>query len=166
MVYLIDRSGSMIDTFRTVCNEMLQSVRRMTKENRFHVVLFSDGRPLEKSPQRLTRATDKVKVNLVKFLKPISASGRTDPIPAINRAFDVLERKGGAAGRGGVIYLLTDGAFPNNEAVLKTIRRRNSAKRVRINTILHGNRPPIAEKVMARIAANNGGTYRFVSPDE
>ncbi|MBL7218829.1 MAG: VWA domain-containing protein [Phycisphaerae bacterium] len=166
VVYLIDRSGSMVDTFETVRHELLMSIGRMTPDRRFHVVLFSDGRPIEKSPRAMTPATEKAKTSLVEFLKPVCASGKTDPIPAINRAFDVLKRKRGSAGDVAVIYLLTDGVFPENDSVLETIRRRNAGRRIRINTILYGNRPPIAEEVMTRIASDSGGVYRFISRDE
>ena len=164
VVYLIDRSGSMIDTFDTVRREMLLSIADLAPNRKFHVVLFADGRPVEKSPRGMTRATDAAKVRLVKFLEPARASGQTDPIPAINRAFDALAE--GSAGKVAIIHLLTDGVFPDNDAVLKTIRRRNAGGRIQINTILYGNRPPIAEKVMARIAAENYGKYRFISRDE
>jgi len=164
VVYLIDRSGSMIDTFDTVRREMLLSIAGLAPNRKFHVVLFADGRPVEKSPRGMTPATEAAKVRLVKFLKPVRASGQTDPIPAINRAFDALAK--GSAGKVAIIHLLTDGVFPDNDAVLKTIRRRNASGRIQINTILYGNRPPIAEEVMSRIAAENYGKYRFISRDE
>jgi len=164
VVYLIDRSGSMIDTFDRVRHEMLLSVGKIEPDRRFHVVLFSDGRPLEKSPRRMTPASKRAKVDLVEFLKPVRAYGKTDPIPAINRAFDAITR--GGSKRATIIYLLTDGVFPDNHAVMATIRRRSLGQRIRINTILYGNRPPIAEKVMMRIAADTGGAYQFISSDE
>jgi hypothetical protein len=168
VVYLIDRSGSMVDMFDLVRREILLSVEKMRPTDRlrvrFHVVLFADGQPIENRPRAMTLATDSAKMALVKFLKPVRAAGKTDPIPAINRAFDALGT--GGPGQVGVIHLLTDGVFPDNNAVLKTIRRRNSDGRIGINTILYGNRPPVADKVMARIAAENGGKYRFISRDE
>jgi hypothetical protein len=164
VVYLIDRSGSMVDTFGAVRGEMLMSIAGMKPHRKFHVVLFADGRPIEKAPRAMTRATDAAKLRLVKFLQPVRASGRTDPIPAINHAFDALPT--GPAARATIIYLLTDGVFPDNDRVLRTIRRRNAGRRIRINTILYGNRPPIAEEVMKEIAADSGGEYRFVSRDE
>jgi len=164
VVYLIDRSGSMVDAFDVVRRQMLLSVGRMEPYRKFHVVLFSDGQPLEKSPRRMTPAGPRAKLGLVEFLGPVRAQGKTDPIPAINRAFDVLA--GGSSGRPVIVYLLTDGVFPDNQAVLEAIRRRNARGLVRINTILYGNRPPIAEKVLARIAADSGGEYRFISRDE
>ena len=162
VVFLIDRSGSMVDMFDTVRFQILSSVRNMgPTKHRFHVVLFSDGGPIEKTPRRMTPASDKAKLALLKFLDPVRASGKTDPIPAINRAFDVLGKS-----KGGVIHLLTDGVFPDNRAVLDAIDRRNAAGRIKINTILYGNRPPLAEKVMSKIARDNKGAYRYVSRDE
>lgn len=83
---------------------------------------------------------------------------------AINRAFDVLSKANKRPGK--LIYMLTDGAFPNNEDVLKAIRARNVSGEVLINTFLYGCRPVVAEEVMVRIADENGGEYRYVSPDE
>jgi hypothetical protein len=37
---------------------------------------------------------------------------------------------------------------------------------VLINTFLYGNQQPVAEKVLTTIAEENGGKYRYVSPDE
>jgi len=164
VVYLIDRSGSMIDTFDEVRQQMLLSISHFSQERRFHVVLFSEGRPLENARRSMVFADEANKLAVVKFLESVRAAGKTDPVPAINRAFDVVTR--GARGKPVTIYLLTDGVFPDNTAVLETIDRRNIARRAVINTILYGNRPPVAEKVMKRIAAENNGKYRFVSPDE
>lgn len=164
IVYLIDRSGSMIDSFKRVREELVFSVARLDPRHRFHVILFADGRPLEKRPRAMTPATATHKIALVDFLEPVRSCRQTDPIPAINRAFDVLGGTGGR--RGKVIFMLTDGVFPDNELVLATIRGRNARRDVAINTILYGYRPPEAERVMRRIAEENFGQYRYVSPDE
>ena len=164
VVFLLDRSGSMVDSFDVVRQEMLRSVGYMKPDRRFHVVLFSDGQPLENTPRRMIPATPKAKLALVDYIQTVRASGRTDPVPAIKRAFDEIGR--GSRGRNVVIHLLTDGVFPDNEAVLNVIRNRNAALRVPINTILYGNRPPAAEKVLTEIANESKGTYRFISRDE
>ncbi|MBT3198530.1 MAG: VWA domain-containing protein [Phycisphaerales bacterium] len=164
VVFLLDRSGSMVDSFDVVRQELLRSVKYINDDRRFHVVLFSDGKPLENTPRRMTLATKKAKVALVDFIQTVRASGRTDPIPAINRAFDAITR--GSQGRNVVIHLLTDGVFPDNQAVLSVIRSRNVKLQIPIYTILYGNRPPAAEKVLAEIARETKGSYRFISRDE
>ena len=84
---------------------------------------------------------------------------------AIERAFAVLARADQRR-PGMLIYLLTDGNFPDNAAVLATIRKLNVDKKVSINTYLYGRRPPEAEKVMRLIAKENKGRYKYVSADE
>ncbi|MCP4403644.1 MAG: VWA domain-containing protein, partial [bacterium] len=164
IVYLIDRSGSMFDIFDAVKNEIVKSVKELHPVQDFHVIMFADGDPLEKKPMALTPPTDRYKLSLAKFLGTVRAERTTNPIKAINRAFDVLARANKKPGK--IIYMLTDGAFPDNEAVIEAINSRNRRKDVLINTFLYGWKPPVAEKVMKQIASENGGQYRYVSPDE
>jgi hypothetical protein len=164
VVYLIDRSGSMFDVFEAVKNEIVESVRKLDPKQDFHVIMFAEGDPLEKQPMALTPPTEKYILALAKFLETVKAERTTNPIKAINRAFDVLAKANRRPGK--IIYMLTDGAFPDNDAVIEAIASRNRRKSVLINTFLYGWKPPIAEKVMIKIAAENGGKYRYVSPDE
>ena len=164
VVYLIDRSGSMFDTFDAVKREISNSVKDLVPQQDFHVIMFADGEPLEKKPMALTPPSEKYKLALAKFLETVKAERTTNPIKGITRAFDVLAKANRKPGK--IIYMLTDGAFPDNEAVLTTIRAKNSRRDVLINTFLYGWKPPIAEKVMMQIASENGGQYRYVSPDE
>ena len=164
VVYLIDRSGSMFDTFDAVKREISDSVGHLQPVQDFHVIMFADGDPLEKQPMALTPPTEKYKLSLARFLETVKAERTTNPIKAINRAFDVLAKANKRPGK--IIYMLTDGAFPDNEAVIATIQAKNIRRDVLINTFLYGWKPPIAVKVMTRIASENGGQYRYVSPDE
>ncbi len=165
IVYVIDRSGSMMDSFELVKREIASSVGQLKAVQDFHVILFSDGPAKEVDTRRLVSATEKAKLAAVSFLKGKRALQQTDPIPALQRAFAVLKM----ADRkypGKLIYLLTDGVFPNNRAVLREIQKLNRQKEVHINTLLYGMRPPVAAKVMRTIAKENGGQYRYVSGDE
>ncbi|MCD4825569.1 MAG: hypothetical protein K8S55_13320 [Phycisphaerae bacterium] len=173
IVYVIDRSGSMIDTFDTVRLELIRSIaglrlarhkgRRFIPAQKFHVLFFSHGRPQEMAGRRLLKATVPNKKAAAEFLMGVIPSGMTDPIPALNRAFDVLNR---TKKPGKLIHLLTDGVFPDNERVLRAIAARNKGKgrqKVVINTYLYGSRPPEAEEVLRRIARESGGVYSFVA---
>ena len=164
VVYLIDRSGSMIDSLDAVKDKIIKSVNGLQPQHDFHVIMFADGQPFEKRPMALTPPTEAHKRALAEFLDTVKAEGTTNPVKAINRAFDVLAKGNGNPGK--IIYLLTDGAFPDNKAVLVAIRARNIRKDVMINTFLFGGKPPIAEKVMSHIATENGGRYRYINPDE
>lgn len=166
IVFVIDRSGSMMETFDTVRREIIETVGHLDEDQAFHVILFADGMAMENPPRRLVTATPHAKRQLVDFLVSMRPEGRTDPEAALKRAFAALrtsdtdERK--------LIHLLTDAVFPDHERTLRLIRRRNppGPEQVRINTILYGRRPAEAVKVMKLIAAESGGRYKYVSLDE
>ena len=161
VVYVIDRSGSMVDTFDTIRREVVTSFGRLSSNHNFHVIFYSDKRPDESPPERLVRASDSNKFYAWKFVETIRAHGRSNPVPALERAFDVLE-SADAGKPGKVIHLISDGEFPNNDELLGTIRQRNQAKDVTVNTYLCGSCPPVAVAVMKRIAEENGGQYGYV----
>ncbi|MFP4140391.1 MAG: VWA domain-containing protein [Planctomycetota bacterium] len=167
IVYLIDRSGSMAmgGTFDTVCREMVKSISELNPVQTFHIVLFGDGTTIENPPESLVDATDDQKEAAVKFLEKQRASGPTDPIPAMNRAFDVLA-KADRQKRGKIIFLLTDGVFTaDNDEVLRTIKGRNRGQQVHINTYLYGGQQEKeAVDVMEKIAKENGGKFKIIKP--
>ena len=159
IVYVIDRSGSMTDTFETVKHEMLRSIGRLRHEQSYHIILFAEGKPLEDRSRQLKLATRDNKAVAYEFLNDIVAIGQTNPIPALKRAFGVLA---GARGKKSLIVLLTDGAFDDSSQVLATIDQLNAGRTVRVNTFLYGNRPPEAVETMKKIAQSHNGKYRFV----
>jgi len=79
------------------------------------------------------------------------------PIPGLRAAF---------AAEPQLIYLLTDGDFPNNTAVLEEIRKLNAARRVKINTIAFMDHGEEYERTLKQIADENGGVFRFVGEGE
>ena len=160
VVYVIDRSGSMLDKFDAIRHDLLESINRLKAGQHFGVVFFAADSPMEMAPKRLLHATDENKAKAAGFLEGVRPQGQTDPIPALQRAFYVLNK---ANGNGKVMLLLTDGVFPDNEKVLQTIRKLNVKKSIIIYTILYGDQDPEAVEVMKQIARENGGTYKFIS---
>ena len=68
-----------------------------------------------------------------------------------------------------LIYLLTDGDFPDNKAVLDRIRNLNKEKMVRINTIVFidvTNADKAIVELMKQIASENGGVFKVVSQND
>ncbi len=164
VVYVIDRSGSMVDTFDLVRLEMLRSIGLLRDTQMFHIILFAEGRPIENGARKLIPATRKNKKDAATFLADVTPETQTDPVPALSRAFDVLR---GAKKRGKLIYLLTDGVFPDNKKILETIQAKNSGKeKVYINTFLYGTKPAAAVDVMTKIAEMTGGRYIFVPHEQ
>ena len=165
IVYVIDRSGSMVEAFDRVRDEMLRSISRLDPQQDFHVILFAKGTPKEMPSRRLVLAVPRHKIAAAVFLDDCGVGNETDPIPALRRAFAVLSRADPRR-PGKLVHFLSDGNFTDNQAVLAAVRTLNKDKTVHINTFLYGERPPEAERVMKKIAAENRGFYKFVSADE
>ena len=165
IVYVVDRSGSMLDTFDYVRREILKSVSRLRPPQDFHIILFAEGQPLENPPKRLVVANHQNKLQLAEFLIGVIAERRSDPIPALKRAFGVLRKANRLPGK--LIYLLTDGQFTQPPGdVLRAIRAANHRDEVLINTYLYWYEDRQAIELMRQIAEQNGGRYRYISPEE
>lgn len=180
IVYLVDWSGSMIAQrrFEMVQLELLRSLGELQPSQSFHVIFFSQGEPLEGPPRRLTAATDEQRAAAARAMQamPRPESPRqggynnTDPVPALRRAFEVLRRPPtGKPGR--LIYLLTDGDFADNQAVLAEMERLNRGRDVHINAILYATALELsggsmAAELLQTIAADHGGSYKWVNVSE
>ncbi len=156
IVYVVDRSGSMLTTFAGVVRELKESIGGLRRSQRFHVIFFNSGQPLEKPPRRLVSAVRSHKRAAYQFFSTITPAGNTDPRPALRRAFAVEPD---------LIYFLTDGEFQEHaRSTLTMLDRMNRHKKVRIFTIAYVNQHGAA--VLERIAREHNGEYRFVSEDE
>ena len=71
----------------------------------------------------------------------------------------MLDKAGNAPGK--LIYLLSDGDFPDGDKVLAAVRERNRKGEVHINTYFCGDARDTASKsVMRQIALSSGGVYK------
>lgn len=156
VVFLIDFSTSLQGSFAEIRREMLRSIGQLEEEQKFHIVLFAGGRPLEPYAGGLVPADREHKSKAASFLARVKPAGRTDPVPAMSRAFAVLR---GSRSESQLICLLTDGAFPDERRVMRAIGRYNSSGRVRINTYLYGDGNSYAAGMLHRIATENGGRF-------
>ncbi len=170
VVFVIDRSGSMaIDaSFNDVKNEMAYSIMRLHPVQTFHIILFDKGTTIEGPSNKLVPASEENKDMAAEFLEEQFAQGQTDPIPALRRAFQVLA-SADKSKRGKIVYLLTDGEFPDNDAVIKLLRSLNRSKEVFVNSFLYGSgsddRDKEAARVRDQIANENGGDFKRISRD-
>lgn len=159
IVYVIDRSGSMTESFDSVRREMIISIGRLKQHHNFNVILFNKGNNPKVLSPILLSATINSKIRVADFLDETIPEGQTNPIPALEKAFNVLKY---SKKDGKLIFLLTDGNFPDNNLVLEKVRYLNKNKDIVINTYLYGNQIDEAEKVLKIIAEENNGIYRFV----
>lgn len=170
IVYVVDRSGSMLDTLDSVKYELMDSIRQLVPAQDFHVIFFNAGTPSESPQRRLVPASEDYKIEAGQFIRDVragSSAGFTDPLPALERAFRLLGNADTSNGRvHKLIYLLTDGEFVDNQAVIDFLNQQNRGDPpVAVNTILHHNRPPEAERVLRAIAEQNNGVFKFVPMD-
>jgi hypothetical protein len=150
IVYVVDKSGSMVETFTFVRQELRRSISELRRSQKFHVIFFSSGDPLENPPRRLVSAITAQKEQFFSFLMNVTPGGSTDPEPAMGKALS-LEPD--------VVYFLTDGEF--NPSLLARLNEWNKDRRTRIFTIAFFGSDGAA--LLERIAREHGGEYKFVS---
>lgn len=161
IVFAIDRSGSMLDTFDRLRISLWDTIDRMKADRRFHVIFFSVGTPKELPLAKLIPPTDENKKKTREFLGGISPQGQTDPLTALTRAFVVLNA--GPRGRTKAIVLVTDGAFPSNTKVHDLIKSRNTGNLVKVYTVLLGDQEKDAAPFLEKLAKEFGGKFKMVA---
>jgi hypothetical protein len=155
--YVCDASGSMMDKIDLLKIELRKAVDALQPIQVFDVIFFQEKDVASAEQRALVVANPDNKRKAYKFLEQVAAHGSTDPIPALKLAFDQKPQ---------LIYLLTDGDFPDNQAVLDYIRQRNAEHKVKINTIAFVGRGEEYEKIMKQIAKDSGGIFKYVSGEE
>ena len=156
VVFACDFSGSMLSKAASLKEELAKAVDGLGPHQSFNVLFLQDGRPLALNEARPVPATVPNKRRLYKFLEDVVTSGTSDPLPALRLAFDQQPD---------LIYVLTDGDFPNNNAVLESVRRLNRGNRVRVNTVAFVNDKDTDTDfldLLKAVARENGGGFRRV----
>jgi uncharacterized protein with von Willebrand factor type A (vWA) domain len=153
IVYVVDRSGSMMTTFEAVRQELRKSIAGLRRSQRFHVIFFNAGQPVENRPKKLVPATSAQQQRLLEFVATIQAEGGTDPIPAMERAFAV---------KPDLIYFLTDGDF--DPLLLEKLRQWNRGQRVRIFALAYVSEA--GRVLLEQIAREHNGEFKFISEDD
>ncbi len=153
IVYVVDRSGSMTDTFGYVRDELKRSISKLRRSQKFHVIFFSSGMPVENPPRRLVSAIQAQKQQFFSFLDTIYSEGGTHPEPALVRAFEVDPD---------LVYFLTDGEF--NPSLLDKLDKINRNRSVRIFTIAYFDRR--GAELLEKIAREHRGEFTFVGEDD
>jgi hypothetical protein len=161
IVYVCDASGSMINTFGSLKEQLVRSIQGLKSIQGFNIIFFQDEKCTTLN-DGLLFATPENKRKAFKWLDEQTTTGTTNPIPGIEMAF---------RNRPQLIYLLTDADFPDNNAVKNAIARLNKDKQTRINTIIFvpgdGDEGSASFKdLMKQIAGDNGGNYAYVKESE
>jgi von Willebrand factor type A domain len=158
IAFVCDASGSMMEKMPALKLELSKKVTSLRPWQEFSITFFQDERPMSLSPSLLI-ATPGNKHAAQMFLDDVTTIGTTDPIPGIKQAF---------AERPKIMFLLTDGDFPNNDAVLAEIRSLEKQQHVVIHTIAFvggGDNDVKFIDLLKQVAQETGGTFKKVNAD-
>jgi len=155
-VFVVDASSSMRrpshgperTLFNKVKLEIMQSVRQLTKDQKFYIVFFND-RFLAMPATSLVAATEESQTRYLRWMSDVPSGGQTDPEGAIQLALQLQPD---------VIYFLSDGEF--KYGLVKRIAAMNRAGVV-IHTVCFGGTED-NNVSLRQIADQNSGTYHFV----
>jgi hypothetical protein len=160
-VYVFDRSGSMGGhggtPIRAAKSELLASLKDLKPHHQFQIIFYDDGielfNPLG-GKAKLAWADEAGRNLATAFVRGIDPDGGTDHVQPLNLALDMAPD---------VIFFLTDADEPPlTTTQLKSIRRRNSG--TTIHAIEFGVGPQSSSNnFLARLAADNGGQYRYIN---
>jgi len=153
IVYVVDRSASMLDTFAAVKAELKRSISALRRSQKFHVIFFNSGDPVENPPMRPVNAVDANKREFFEFLETVTPYNGTHPDRAMQRAL-ALEPD--------LIYFLTDGLF--DAELVNRLDEWNRARRTRIYTIAYMDQG--GRRLLEAIARQHGGECKFVTEDD
>jgi uncharacterized protein with von Willebrand factor type A (vWA) domain len=153
IVFVCDSSGSMMTKFDSLREELRKAVDGLLPAQSMNIIYISEDAPVVLA-KSLLPAEPLNKRKAYDFLVKTAPHGSTDPVPAMRIAFATKPQ---------VIYLLTDGDFPNNRQLQEEIQKLNKDKAVKIHTIAFIDRGEEYEKLLKSIAEESGGSYRFVA---
>ena len=167
VVYVVDASGSLVDTLPYVLAELRRSVMRLSAKQEFTVLFFQGKNVLQIPPAGLRQATDINKQNAAQWIDPnagnLFASGQSDPLPAIKQALNYDPD---------LLFLLTDNLAANQhtpqdeQALLEQITIANRAQ-----TAIHAiqflyrdaaENDPAYVPLLKRLAMQHHGKYTFI----
>ncbi|MCC5829851.1 MAG: hypothetical protein JJU36_10435 [Phycisphaeraceae bacterium] len=185
VVYMIDASGSLIDTLPFVINDLNESLSRLSSEQSFSIIFFQDavrggfvevpgedlaGRPIRSGLRPAnTRNKQIAREWMDQYQFNIIPQGRSDPRTALVPA---MRTATGMRPQPQLIVLLSDNIIGqrqyeiNRDDLVKLISDL-TRDQIAINTIQFiypeqlGGVPTLQQ-----IARNSGGNYRFVSADD
>ncbi|MEM7625191.1 MAG: hypothetical protein AAF333_06140 [Planctomycetota bacterium] len=171
IVYLIDASGSLIDTLPFVQAELQKALRSLRPGQSYAVMFLVGDRVVEAPPVGMKLASTRAVTHTMQWVDPsagkVIASGRPNAHAAIRRAL---------AYQPDAVVLLSDGLTSRGPAGLKQraqlvslIETANTAGTV-FHTVQLREPDPLATSTrrgtLEMIARRTGGVYRFVGEDE
>lgn len=170
LVYLIDASGSLIDTLPFVILELKRSIGELSEQQSFTVIFFQGDDALETPPAGLKKATAETKQRLITWIDPkagnITPMGLSQPVKALRKAL---------AYKPDLLFILSDnitgqGRYEvDQRRLLAEIEQANKGG-TKINTIqfLYPDKLTASglKGTLELISDRSGGIYKFLDGKE
>lgn len=161
IVYVVDRSYSMVGIMDAVKAELRRSINALRRSQKFHVVFYNSGTPLQNPPERLVPAIATYKRAFFNFLDTVDPVGGSEPLNAMRLALALQPD---------VVYFFSDGEFEGKVAdeLLERLNAWNDGRRTKIYTLGYNElsyMEPRYRKTLWTIAREHGGEFRFVSDE-
>ncbi|MEM9415233.1 MAG: hypothetical protein AAGA29_07140 [Planctomycetota bacterium] len=181
-VFVIDASGSLIDTFPLVVNELKRLLGQMAKAERdrqadparrdeqpfsYSNVFFQDGEVLVEDRRGLRAAEPEVVDRSYAWLDTISPGGATSPLPALELAMSYAPD---------TVVVLSDNITGHGihelraDALIDRVLDARDGRPITINTVQFLYPDPQVgyggKGTLERLAEETGGGYRFVTERE
>lgn len=164
IAYVCDASGSMLEMFDWLRLELRRSIESLKPIQSFNVIFFQGEGTAAADKNSLMVANQSSKVRAYEFIDATYPRDKTNPLPSLELAFRQNPE---------LIYMLTDGEFPDNDAVIRFCRQKTADGKCKINTIAFVTSTAKERaidleyvKVLKRIADDSGGQFRYVSDDD
>ncbi len=170
LVYLVDASGSLVDSFPFVIQELKRSITALSEKQEFTVIFFQGQHATEVPPSGLRWATAANKDQVTQWMDPakgnIVPANQSNPIKALQLGLQYHPD---------LMFLLSDditgrGQYEvDQRRLLKEIQRANTHG-TKINTIQFIYPDPLmaahVKGTMQLIAEQSGGLYKFLTGRE
>jgi hypothetical protein len=160
VVFLVDASGSMLDTLDIVKHHLGKAVARLSARQHFAVIFHSAGRARDAFGGRLAPATAENRRKAMKMMRGIHAQGRTDSVGALETACRAMADANGSGSQ--VVFFVSDGEFADNEKTLAMARKMARKLKVVIHAVPYPPHAEAARRAMAKIARATGGECTLV----
>lgn len=170
IAYVIDASGSLLDSMPFVINELKRSIGRLKDQQSFTVIFAQGGHAIEVPPRGLKKADFDHRQQAWDWIDLDSGNviprGSSDPVVAIKKAMQYKPQ---------LIYLLSDnitgqGRYETDQQrLLAQISKANTTK-TKINAIQFLYPDPLVkvglQSTMKLISQRTGGVYKFIDGRE
>lgn len=165
IIYIVDASGSLIDSLPFVIKELKRSVNELSSGQKFTVIFFQKEEAIEAPPRGLKPATPENKKKVADWITldggNIIPQGSSSPINAIQLAMRYKPE---------LVFILSDNITGSGKyevdrrQLMGILDKSNKDRKMKINTIqfLY----PDELNTLKEIAAEHGGIYKFIKESD